>query len=97
MMLNMLPEDVANDVRDKRHMLSTTQLVLDYVWAELARYNDRHLSAIHEKRDQDMLTHGPKNPVNNLMEAKLASGEKIPNFRLSYSKVVWRDIQILIQ
>lgn len=30
--------------------------------------------------------------ITLFMEAKLAAGEKVPNFRLSYSKVMWRDI-----
>ena len=45
---HMLPEDVAKDVRDKKHQLSTTRLVLDYVWGELARYNGKYLSALHQ-------------------------------------------------
>ena len=76
MLLNMLPEEVAKDVRDKKHVLNTTQLVLDYVWGELARYNDKYLSSIHEKRDHDQLTHGPKNAVNAVAEDKIAHLEQ---------------------
>ena len=45
MLINMLPDDVAQDVRRLSH-LNDTQRVLDYLHGELARYNDTHLSEI---------------------------------------------------
>ena len=39
MLLSMLPEDVAKEVRDRKNVLSTVQHVLDYVNGELARYS----------------------------------------------------------
>ena len=34
--------------------------------------------------------------MTQFIESRLGKGEKIPTFRLSYLKVMWRDIQILI-
>ena len=76
MLLNMLPEDVAKEVRDRKQVLNTTQAVLDYVYGELARYNDKHLSQLQEKMDMQALARGPQNAVYSCVEDKVRSLEQ---------------------
>ena len=59
----MLPQDVAQEVRDRKQTLNTTQAVMDYVYGELARYNDKHLSQMQEKMELQSLSKGPTNAV----------------------------------
>ena len=60
----MPPDEVAKDVRDNKHQLTTTQAVLDHIHAELARYNDKYLAQFHERHGQQHLLTGlPTQPV----------------------------------
>ena len=66
MFLNMLPEKIASDIRDKREC-NTLQKCMDQVMKDIHRYNDGKLAKIHSQRLKQMLSRGPKNPVNSLV------------------------------
>ena len=72
MLLNILPDDVAKEVRDRRNTLYTVGRVLDYLKGELSRYRDTFISQLHSKHDAEALAKGPHNPVNSLMEKQMA-------------------------
>ena len=73
MLINILPEDIAKEVRDRRQTLNTVSRVLDYLKAELGRFNDSYLSRVHSQQDAKALEKGPKNPVNAVLEQQLAT------------------------
>ena len=66
MYLNMLPEKIASDIRDKSEC-NTLQRCMDQVMKDIHRYNDGKLARIHSQRLKQMLSRGPKNPVNSLI------------------------------
>ena len=69
MLMDMLPDDVAQDIRDRPHLNSVLK-VTDYVTGELARYNDRHLGKIHDNEAAESPDSIPKNAVNSFVEAE---------------------------
>ena len=71
MLLNMLPEDVGKETRDRRQTLNTTQRALDYLHGELARYSDGYLSKLHARLDAQHLAAGPSNSVSSVVEKQL--------------------------
>ena len=66
MYLNMLPEKIAADIRDKREC-DTLQKCMDQVMRDIHRYNDGKLAKIHSQRLKHMLSQGPKNSINALV------------------------------
>ena len=68
MLLNMVPDDVATELRDQTNWISTTELATDYLRNERSRYANRHLASIHEKVDDAQLQSDPKTPINALFE-----------------------------
>ena len=59
MLLDMLPEDVAAETRD-RPLLNTVQRVTESVSQEVARYNDKHLGKIDDDLASKALDHVQK-------------------------------------
>ena len=80
MLLNILPKDVAAEVRDRRQRLNTTDLVLEYLHYELARYNDHFLSQLHEKQDSASLAASHSNPVNAVVETEKRVSDMMAQF-----------------
>ena len=76
LLLNVLPEDVAKEVRDKRVTLNTVGRAIDYLRDELARHNDKFVSELHGKQDAQALAAGPKNAVNAVLEPSLKEMNK---------------------
>ena len=68
MLLNVLPEDVQNEVRDRKSTLPSTQKVLDDIAGELSRYQDVHLSKVHKRFENTILTSGQPNPVHHVAD-----------------------------
>ena len=68
--MNVLPEDVQQEVRDRKSTLVSTQAVVDYLNGELARYQDTHLSKIHDRFENKILQQGDKNPVHAIYDTK---------------------------
>ena len=71
LLLNMLPEEIAKDIRDRRQTLNTTQRALDYIHGELARYSDNCLSKLHARLDSQHLAAGPPNHVHATFEKQM--------------------------
>ena len=71
MLLNMLPEGAAKEIRDRRQTLNSTQRALDYLHGELARYNDSYVSKLHAQHDSHQLAAGPKNTVHSVLEKQM--------------------------
>ena len=68
--MDVLPEDVATEVRDRKNVLNSTDKVLLYISDRLARYRDKELSSMHDKRAEHALDHAPRNPVNAIVETE---------------------------
>ena len=60
MLLNMLPADVAAEVRDRRQRLNTKDRTWADVGYELARFSNSYISKLHEKQDAESLAHPPE-------------------------------------
>ena len=67
MFLNMLPNVLSSKLRERKD-LSTLQQYIDEVNGDLGRLNDGHLARIQSQRMKNSLQHGPKNPVNAVVE-----------------------------
>ena len=66
MLTDVLPEDVAQEIRD-RPAINTTQKVVEYVSSQLARYNDKQLGKIYDDAASKALETVPKNPILTLL------------------------------
>ena len=66
----MLPEDIATEIRDRKHYLNTVDKVVHYITGELSRYRDKEICHLHDKRAEHLLDSAPKNPINSFMEAE---------------------------
>ena len=66
MLMDILPEDVATEVRDRRNHLNSTGKVMGYIHEQLSRCRDKELSALQDKRAEHALEHSPKNPIYSL-------------------------------
>ena len=64
MLTSMLPEDVAKEVLARKAALYRVEKVVENINGERSRYNDRHLSAFHERAESDRLDQATKHPVN---------------------------------
>ena len=73
MLLNLLPTDVAAESRDRRQRLNTTDLVIEYLHCELARYNVTSLSKLHGRQDYAARASSASNPVNAVMEDAISN------------------------
>ena len=58
MSMSIPPEDVQKDVRDRKHLLPSTQHVLDHV-------QDTHRSNLHGRLKTRFLEQGPRNAINS--------------------------------
>ena len=74
----MLPDEIAMDIRDRPYLISVDKVV-HYIQRELSRYNDKHLSQVADNQGLKDLDHGPKNPVNSLMETEKRMMTFMPN------------------
>ena len=76
----MLPEDVAREVRDRKAVLNSTDRIVDYLSGELARYNDKQLSTLHDQQDRQRVDGAPKNAVNAIVEAERRVTDLVSKF-----------------
>ena len=70
MLMDVLPDDVATEIRDRKHYLKTVGSVIHWIQGELSRYRDKEISSLQDKHAQHMLSTGPRNPVNSFAEAE---------------------------
>ena len=75
MLINMLPSDIAKEIRDRRKTLTTTVDVIAYINGELGRYNDEYLAKLHSNMDYQNLQKGPEHPIHMCIEDKISSVE----------------------
>ena len=74
MFLNMLPEKVAAEIREKKELV-TLQQCIDHVLGDLGRFNDGRLAKVHAQRLKQNLAHGVKNSVSALIEERPSAAE----------------------
>ena len=67
MFLNMLPDKVAAEIREKKELV-TLQHCINHVLSDIGRFNDGRLAKVHAQRLKQNLAHGTKNPVSALIE-----------------------------
>ena len=70
MLLDILPEDVATEVRDRKHRLNNVDKVIQYIHEELSRYRDREISNLQDKQAEKLLESAAKNPINSFVEVE---------------------------
>ena len=49
MLIDMLPEDIAVEIRDRRQTLNTVDKVVYYIMGKLARYRAKEIASLHGK------------------------------------------------
>ena len=70
MLMEMFPDDVAAEVRDRRQHVNTVDRVACYITGELARYRDRVIASLHDKHAEHLLDSAPKNAVHAFVETE---------------------------
>ena len=70
MLLDILLDEVASEVRDRTHIRNTTDNSILYLNEQLARYRDKELSTFHAKRAGHMLDVAQKNPVHAAIDVE---------------------------
>ena len=78
MLVNLLPESVAAEIR-RRPELVTLTATMDYLWSESARMNDGRLAGVHSQRLKNMV--GSKGMVHQLVDTRQDSAhdEHVPD------------------
>ena len=69
MLMDVVPDDVATEVRDRKQILNTTGKI-NCVSGELARYRDKEHSIHRDKRSRQLLDAAAKNPVYSFIDAE---------------------------
>ena len=88
MLMNVLPKDVQQGVRDRKSTLVTTQSVIDYLNGELARYQDSHLSKIQDRFETKILQQGAQNPARAVYDTKQLLKDKIQQRKTEHNDAV---------
>ena len=75
MLTNILPDDVAKEVRDRMKTLTTTQRIIDDINGELSRCNNGLRARLHTTTDDQNPQKGPEHPIHTCIEDKIDSVE----------------------
>ena len=70
MLVDILPEDVATEVTDGKHVLDTVDTMLTYLSGELSIHRDKELTSFHDRKAEHALDSAPKNPVHSFVEVE---------------------------
>ena len=68
--MDMVPDDVATELRDRKHILNTVDTVVQYRMGELSRNRDKEISSMHDTRAEHALDSAPRDPVNPFVDAE---------------------------
>ena len=75
MLMAMLPEEVQQEVRDRKATLPTTPKVVDYINGELSRYQESWLSKIQDQIESKSFQQASENLINAVQETESPTSE----------------------